>query len=257
MIEKYGAGDIIFKKGTTTFDVENKKMGKHCPYCGRRISYFTTFHEKKRGIHTCTRCKRESKIKTDIRLMLAFLAVVLIVLIFMVVWNGSQNYNNFMGVIIAALILIAFYFTTPFFIRFVPLKKYRHHETAREEFEYEYEPLPDEDDMDANKDFTFNRDIFDKIKEKRHSTIVRNNAENSDNLGDTKIADKNYVPIIKDVSEAHASSSDKPLKKVTTPNYNYSQYIERDNFDDEMPVRPANRQKQKPDGTKYTANRKF
>ncbi len=232
-------------------------MGKFCPYCGRRISYFTTFHEKKRGIHTCTRCKRESKIKTDFRLMIAFIAVVLIVLMFIVIWSGSQNYNSFWGVIITALILIVFYFMTPLFIRFVPLKKYRHHESAREEFEYEYEPLPDEDDIDANKDFTFNKDIFEKIKEKRHSTIVRNNAENVNDLGDTKVADKNYVPIIKDVTEAHASSSDKPLRKMKNPDYNYSQYLERDNFDDEKPIYTPPRNRKKPNGSKYTANRKF
>lgn len=235
-------------------------MRKFCPYCGRRISYSTTFHEKKRGIHTCNRCKRESKIKTDFRLIIAFIAVVLIVLMFMLVWSGSSNYNNFWGVIIVAAILTVFYFCTPFFINYVPLKKYRHHEYEREEFEYEYEPLPDEDEAVDNKEFTFNKDIFDQIKERRNSTIVRNNAENLDDIEHTKVADKNYVPIIKDVSEAHASSSDKPLKKVN-PNpprnheYDYKKYEERDNFDDESPKRVPRRPK--PDGSKYTANRKF
>lgn len=237
-------------------------MGKFCPYCGRRISYFTTFHEKKRGIHTCTRCKRESKIKTDFRLIVAFIAVVLIVLMFMVVWSGSSNYNSFWGVIITALILLVFYFCTPFFIRFIPLKKYRHHEVEREEFEYEYEPLPDEDDIDANKDFTFNRDIFESIKEKRHSKIAANDVENSENIENTKIADKNYVPIIEDVSEAHASSPDAPLKKVNKHDYYEKReerinYEEFDNYDDGIPAKEDNRKKDIPDGSKYTANRKF
>lgn len=240
-----------------------KKMGKYCPYCGRRISYFTTFHEKKRGIHTCSRCKRESKIKTDFRLIVAFIAVVLLVLMFILVWNGSSNYNNFWGVIITAGILTVFYFCTPLFIRFVPLKKYHQHDMEREEFEYEYEPLPDEDEIDPDKEFTFNKDIFDSIKEKRKSTIVRNNEENSDNLENTKIADKNYVPIINDVTQAHASSSEAPLRRVT-PQVNREEYEEkvdyynqRDNFDDIAPRRKIQTKNKKPDGSKYTANRKF
>ncbi len=238
-------------------------MRKNCPYCGRRISYFTTFHEKKRGIHTCTRCKKESKIKTDFRLIIAFIAVVLIVLMFMVIWSGSANYNNFLGVIIVAAILTVFYFCTPFFIRFIPLKKYNHHEVEREEFEYEYEPLPDEDDVTVDSEFTFNRDIFDRIKEKRNSTINKNNAENSDNLEHTKVATKDYVPIINDVTEAHASSSDAPLKKVhnyyeyaQNDNYEYTDYSETENFDDGYPARKR-RKSDLPDGSKYTANRKF
>ncbi len=236
-------------------------MGKKCPYCGRRISYFTTFHEKKRGIHTCTRCKKESKIKTDFRLIVAFIAVVLVVLMFMVLWSGSGNYNNFIGVIITAVILLVFYLTTPLFIRFVPLKKYRENDTVREEFEYEYEPAPDIDDETFNNGFTFNRDIFDEIKERRHSTIARNNAENLENIEHTKVAEKKYVPIIKDVTEAHASSSEEPLKKVkNTASYSYSDYESKDNFDDEPRIyrkQTPKKKTERPDGTKYTANRKF
>lgn len=234
-------------------------MGKHCPYCGRRISYFTTFHEKKRGIYTCTRCKKESKIKTDFRLIVAFIAVVLVVLMFMVIWSGSGNYNNFLGVIITALILIAFYFSTPLFIRYVPLKKYREQDNYRDDYEYEYEPSADIEEQDFNNEFTFNKDVFEKIKEKRHSNIERNNLRNSEDIEHTKVADKsNYVPIINNVTEAHASSSDEPLKKVKTPDYNYSNYNDVENFDDDAPVYILRRKKQdKPDGTKYTANRKF
>lgn len=244
-------------------------MGKHCPYCGRRISYFTTFHEKKRGIHTCTRCKKESKIKTDLRLIVAFIAVVLLVIMFIIVWSGSGNYNNFLGVIITAVILLVFYFLTPLFVRFIPLKKYMEESPVREEYEYEYEYEPDydyeyDDDIpelgedEINKEYTFNRDIFDEIKERRNSTIARNNAENSDNIEHTKIADKNYVPIINDVTEAHASSSNEPLKKVKTPSYSYPNYESYENFDDEPATYHKTRKKNnRPDGSKYTANRKF
>ncbi len=237
-------------------------MGKHCPYCGRRITYFSTFHEKKRGLHTCTRCKKESKIKTDFRLIIAFIAVVLIVLMFMIVWFGSGNYNNFLGVIITAIILTIFYFMTPLFIRFVPLKKYREDSTYSEEYEYDYDydNISDADEDDFSKTFTFNKDIFDQIKEKRNSTIAKNNTEPAEDIGQTKVADKNYVPIIKDVTEAHASSSSEPLRKVKTPSRSQYDYESRDNYDDEAAVYVPRRERkinEKPDGSKYTANRKF
>ncbi len=231
-------------------------MGKNCPYCGRRISYFTTFHEKNRGIHTCPRCKRESKIKTDFRLIIAFIAVVLVVFMFMVIWMGSGNYNSFSGVIITALILIAFYFSTPIFVRYIPLKKYREQEYEREEYEYEYEPLSEEEETEFDSSYTFNRDIFDKIKEKRNSKITRANAENSDSIEQTKIADKNYIPIISDVTESHASSSDVPLKKVTNPDINHSDYEEKVVFEEKKPYY-RKKPPEKPNGSKYTANRKL
>ncbi|MCH5303940.1 MAG: hypothetical protein J1E41_03670 [Ruminococcus sp.] len=232
-------------------------MRKYCPYCGRRISYFTTFHEKKRGIHTCTRCKKESKIKTDFRLIIAFIAVVLVVFMFMVVWMGSGNYNNFLGVIITAAILMVFYFSTPIFIRFVPLKKYRVQEEPKEEFEYEYEPMSDDETFPEESKFTFNRDVFDKVKEKRNSTITRNNAENSDSIEHTKIADKTYIPIINDVTESHASSEDVPLRRVNTPSGNYTDYKTKENFDDEVSSYVQKKVPKKPDGSRYTANRKL
>lgn len=239
--------------------------------------------------------------------MVAFVAVVLIAVMFMIVWNGSTTYNDFTGVIVVAAIFTVFYFCTPFFIRYVPLKKYHQRDYEREEFEYEYEPLPDEDDVDASNDFTFNREVFEKIKEKRQSTILNyNNLENSDNIESTKIADKDYIPIIKDVTEAHASSPDMPLKKMNPSvnlddydsyddsayydnynnydnygnyenyenydnyesddnyynsgnydDYDYSNYDETENFDDGYPTRPDRRDDDRPDGSRYTANRKF
>lgn len=232
-----------------------RRMGKNCPYCGRRISYFTTFHEKNRGIHTCPRCKKESKIKTDFRLIIAFIAVVLVVFMFMVIWMGSGNYNSFSGVIITALILLAFYFSTPVFVRYIPLKKYREQEYEREEFEYEYEPLPDEEETEFDSSYAFNRDIFDKIKEKRNSKIIRANAENSNNIEHTKIADKKYIPIISDVTESHASSSDAPLKKVNN-SVEYSNYEENAVLEEKKPYY-RKKPPEKPNGSKYTANRKL
>ncbi len=209
--------------------------GKRCPYCGRRISYFTTFHEKKRGLHTCPRCNKECKIKTDLRLVLGFAAVALLVVMFMIIWNNSQNYNNFLGVVIVAAVLILFYFLTPLFISFVPLKKYYNNPYERE---YENEGEENEDG-----DYVFDRDAFNEVKKNRKPRHTPNEK--------TMVRE---VPIIKDVSEAHASSSDAPLKKVT--------HIEKTIFDDEPEVEFREEvktyvPKKKPNGQKYTANRKL
>ena len=71
--------------------------GKKCPYCGRRIPYTTVFHEKKHGLYKCGRCKKESKIKTDFKLLIAFIAVVLIVVLYIILWQTSKFHNQFIG----------------------------------------------------------------------------------------------------------------------------------------------------------------
>lgn len=205
--------------------------GKRCPYCGRRISYLTTFNEKKRGLHICPRCEKECKIKTDLRLIFAFIAVVLLVIMFMVVWSNSEYYNNILGVVIVAAILILFYFCTPFFVRFVPLKKYSNYDEDEREY---YDEMDDVSDSRI----TFNREIFDEVKRNRHTKPNPNEK--------TVIRD---VPIIKDVSESHASSADVPLRRI-------------ENYDDEPEVEIKEQVKQyvpkkKPNGSTYTANRKF
>lgn len=205
--------------------------GKRCPYCGRRISYFTTFHEKKKGLHTCERCGKESKIKTDLRLMFAFAAVVLLIILFMILWNNSGNYNNVLGILICIAALIVFYFLTPLFIRFVPLKKYsKINETGG----------AGGDDFE-NENYLFDRDAFNKIKKNRSNAQL--------NSEKTMIRE---VPIIEDVSEAHASSSDKPLRRVhNQPEPEYEPEVEfREDVKTYVP-------KKKPDGSRYTANRKL
>ena len=216
---------------------------KKCPYCGRRISYFTVFHEKKHGLYTCTRCRKESKIKTDFRLIVAFIAMCLAVVIFMILWYSSKNYNNFFGVVIIALALMIFYFMTPLFVRFVPLKKYKRHseEQAQQSI-----------DTFENENFHFNRDAFERVKQNRAAKRPETEGSNADKVIE-EIENEPYVPIIRDVSSSHASS-DAPLRKVQkTP----PQRIEAEPAVVEDDVRTYVPRADRPDGSKYTANRKF
>lgn len=214
--------------------------GKKCPYCGRRISYLTVFHEKKHGIYECSRCKKESKIKTDNKLLIAFLAVILIIILYVIFWFSSGLYTNPLGIIPPAVLLLIFYFCSPLFIRFVPLKRFLTYDDKKpetKEIKKEYKP----------EEYVFDRRVFDEIKNKRQS--VSSVEEKIDRI----IAEEEqYVPVIEDVSEAHTSSSQAPLKKIPRQYTPQPEPIyEEEDFKQYVP------QKNKPNGSKYTANRKF
>ena len=213
---------------------------KKCPYCGRKISYFTVFHEKKHGKYNCTRCKKDCKVKTDLRLLLSFLAVVLVVVLYIVFWMGSSFHSNILGVIPPVVILVAFYFCTPLFIRFVPLKDY---------LKKDVKLNGDDTRTDTNNDeeFVFDRNIFEQIKQNRSapSGIESRIDKMMEEEGETK------VPVIKNVSEAHASS-DAPLKRVQKPAPRVDSPPE-----EEEEVKKYVPKKEKPNGSKYTGNRKL
>lgn len=210
---------------------------KNCPYCGRRISYFTVFHEKKHGSYKCSRCKKESKIKTDMRLLAAFAAVALAVIIFLIIWYTNESLrNNIFGFIITAAVLLIFYFMTPVFVRFVPLKKYM----DEEEDKSDYTP----ETTSPFDGYTFNRAAFDEIKRRRSERRPEKTSEDKENL----------VPVIKDVSSSHGSS-DAPLKKVTRPKKELKHEQAEETSEEE--VKTYVPKTKKPDGSTYTANRKL
>ena len=214
--------------------------GKKCPYCGRRISYLTVFHEKKHGVFECTRCKKESKVKVDKRLIIAFIILVLFIILYTVFWRTSGYYNNILGIIPPIVVLIAFYFCTPFFIKFVPLKRFL------DDIERKHEQQDSTEDTNTSQEFVFNKKIFDEIKNKRKAPSSIE--EKIDRIIEQE---ESYVPVIEDVSEAHTSSQ-ATLKRVTKqPVYSEKSKIPEEDVKQYVP------KKEKPDGTKYTANRKF
>ena len=212
--------------------------GKKCPYCGRRISYMTVFHDKKHGIYECNRCKKECKIKAGKKLLISYVILVLLIILYFILWRSSTFYNNFLGVIPPIIALIIFYFCTPFFIKFVPLKRFL------DDIERKKEPEPQAEEYVPEQEFVFDKRIFDEIKNKRNApTSVE---EKIDRIIEEE---ENYVPIIEDVSEAHTSSQS-TLKRVnrTQPTYTQNEVVEDD-------VKQYVPKKEKPNGSKYTANR--
>ena len=225
---------------------------KKCPYCGRRISYWNVFNSKSKGIYECSSCNKKSKVKIDKRMIALFAILCLVILVFMLMWNMILGLtNNIFGVIIVAVIVFGFYFATPLFIGFVPIKSVLEDSRKR-----------NGDSVDVNNmssDYKFNREAFDIIKQrkaqannipKEPNNIVENKV---DNLIE-KIEKEPYVPIIEDVRESHFSSSE-PLQKV-----NHTRVFQKPESvqDEDIKVaKPQEQKKKRPDGTKFTANRKL
>jgi len=207
--------------------------GKKCPYCGRRISYLTVFHEKKHGVYECSRCKKESKIKISKMMIISFCILVFFIVLYVIFWRNSGFYNNILGVIPPVILLVVFYYCTPFFIKFVPLKSFLSHEDTVQKTE-QIEEKPEE--------FVFDKKVFDEIKNKRSGkTSVE---ERIDRIIEEE---ESYVPVIEDVSEGHISSQ-APVRKINRPSL-------EDNYDEDMESDVNNEEKS--DGTRYSANRKF
>ncbi len=213
--------------------------GKKCPYCGRRISYMTVFHDKKHGIYECSRCNKESKIKADKKLLISYIILFLLIILYFILWRSSTFYNNFLGIIPPIVALIAFYFCTPFFIKFVPLKRFL------DDIERDKEQKIATENTIPERDFVFDKKVFDEIKNKRNAPSSVE--EKIDRIIEEE---ENYVPIIEDVSEAHTSSQS-TLKKVHNPQPSYTPSAEV--YDDD--VKQYVPKKEKPNGNKYTANR--
>ena len=147
---------------------------KKCPYCGRRISYWNVFNSKSKGIYECSSCNKKSKVKIDKRMIALFVILCLLILVFMLMWNMILGLtNNIFGVIIVAVLVFGFYFATPLFIGFVPIKSVLEDSRKR-----------NGESVDVNNmtsDYKFNREAFDIIKQRKaqanslessHSTAV-------------------------------------------------------------------------------------
>lgn len=255
--------------------------GKRCPYCGKRISYFSAFASRKKSIMTCPRCGKNSKVHISNKVWAVFAVFVLMALAIMAVCIFAKMLNNALSIAFVASPLLIFMLMTPMFVSYDPLKKYKTSMEARkagieyadnltaDEFEIN-EPVitfpsaksvgtrDTEADSDTSK-FSINADVFNKIRAERNAARLE---INSDNGNDTKVvADvekKNYVPVINDVSENHISTGAR-LKKIHSDSAQYSvrrtgHYIP-DSKADEREVKKDERHRT--NGNRYSANRKF
>lgn len=241
--------------------MENRK----CPYCSKRISYVSAYASRRKAEYVCERCGKESRVVINRKVIPAFVLAAVIAVAIMAGWIFAGLADNPLGILLVAVPLIIFTVISPKFVKLVPLKKYKKSMEARKAgIEYSDNLVTAE--LEENEGYTFgasadtgsgfkiNSDVFNTIKAERNaareklmddelisdSSEIKKSAENSES----------YVPVIKDVSEKH-SSDDIPLKKIhSDSSVNMTRtrhYI------------PSQEEKEpkKPDGNRYSANRKF
>lgn len=236
---------------------------KKCPYCSRRIPYFSVFGSRRKAEYVCQRCGKEMKVTINRSIYLAFVLAVSISLAIMAGWMIAGMSSNPLGIVLVALPLIIFMFVSTKFLRFEPLKKYKKSMEAKKAgiaysdnlvtSELEDESSSFGISSDTGSGFQINNDVFNKIKAERNAAREKlSNGELISNSADINIEKTSYVHVIKDVSENH-SSADVPLKKIhsegTRTVSRTRHYIP---VEEEKPAEPK-----KNDGNKYSANRKF
>lgn len=81
------------------------KMRK-CPYCGRRISYASSFASRRKAEYICQKCGKESKVAVDKKVILFFIVAVVISLAIMAGWILAGLVSNPLGILLVAIPLI-------------------------------------------------------------------------------------------------------------------------------------------------------
>ena len=74
------------------------KMRK-CPYCGRRISYASSFASRRKAEYICQKCGKESKVAVDKKVILFFIVAVVISLAIMAGWILAGLVSNPLGIL--------------------------------------------------------------------------------------------------------------------------------------------------------------
>lgn len=240
---------------------------KKCPYCGKRISYVSTFASRRKGEYVCERCGKESKVVINKSAIMIFALAVVISLAIMGGWILAGLLNNPLGILLTAAPLIIFAIISPKFVYFEPLRKYKKSMEAKKAgITYSDNLLTSELDNDDSYSFPavsndtggfqINSDVFNKIKAER--TAERERLAGDDIVSDSGKIEKmaeSYVSVKGDVSQNYVSS-DVPLKKIHSENV---RPVRRNNhyMSDDSGEGSTNSPSKKTDGNRYSSNRRF
>lgn len=93
-----------------------------CPYCGKKLGYFSAFAEKKRGEHTCNNCGRHSNIFFSKAYKFLIIFTILVAVLLVVISISPYNIGNLWCMLLVAVPFLLLYLITPFFLKLVPLK---------------------------------------------------------------------------------------------------------------------------------------
>ncbi len=171
-----------------------------------------------------------------------------------------------LGIVAIAVPLIIFTIISPRFVRFEPLRKYKKTMEAKKAgIAYSDNLAVSEIDnefsgFDTGNKFTVNTDIFNQIKAER--TTAREQAERNDISSTSAQAEKPMVHVIDDVSEQH-SVDEAPLKKLHSEGSRVNRHYITLPTDESAEVPEVFEEAEddvkeyRPDGNKYSANRRF
>lgn len=243
------------------------KMRK-CPYCGRRISYTSSFASRRKAEYVCQKCGKESKVVIDKKVILFFVVAAVISLAIMAGWILAGLVSNPLGILLVAIPLVIFAAVTPNFVHYEPFKKYQKSMEAKkagiaysdnlltseldEAENYTFPSITPQQNDTYDDDFEINTDVFNRIKAERNA--ARQRLDSNEISSDSSSFEKQeYVPVINNTSENHVSSG-AALKKIhsETPQHHTvsrnRHYINSEQNSDN---------KKSDDGNRYSVNRKF
>jgi CXXC-20-CXXC protein len=242
------------------------KMRK-CPYCGRRISYTSSFASRRKAEYICQKCGKESKVAVDKKIILFFIVAVVISLAIMAGWILAGLVSNPLGILLVAIPLIIFTAVSPNFVHYEPYKKYRKSMEAKkagiaysdnlltseldEDENYTFPSItPQQNDTDDN--FEINTDVFNKIRAERNA--ARQRLDSNEISSDSSSFEKQeYVSVINNTSENHASSG-ATLKKIHSEMPQHHAVNRSRHY---INSEEASENKKTDDGNRYSVNRKF
>lgn len=96
-----------------------------CPYCGKRISYFTALSIRRRGEYYCKRCKKESNVHIKKTIWVMFFAALVFALLIMGYYILLTDRENPWFIFLVAVPFLLFYLFSPLFVRLRPKKKFQ------------------------------------------------------------------------------------------------------------------------------------
>ena len=196
-----------------------KRKKQRCPYCGRRMSYFSAFFSRRKAEYVCERCGKESKVVISKIIIPIFIIAASISLAIMGAWFVLKQMSNPLGILLVAAPLLIFLFVSPKFVQLEPLKKYKKSMEAKKagiEFSDNLNALEIDDEkgtpLDNSGQFKVNADLFNQIKAER--STPREQANGNNLVSDSKQFEKDsFVTVNQDVREEHSTTS-VPLKKL-------------------------------------------
>lgn len=93
-----------------------------CPYCGKKLGYFSAFSEKKRGEHTCNKCGRHSNIFFSKAYKFLIIFTIILAVLLVAVSISPSYIGNLWCALLVVVPFLLLYLVTPFFLKLVPLK---------------------------------------------------------------------------------------------------------------------------------------